>query len=170
MKKTLLQSEQISCSSFPALRGGAAAVAHWGQRFNSPGALTGTTQEEREKTVYIYMTQQHFSLVCNQTSEGGVTDLVSMSSSTVNILDVGAYWSQWKKKTPDSLNNQIKERKTVLHIKNASSHQNLQKRTKCTYQATTVNSVKLSLLLYIFVINSITAYSLQLWVMHVEQK
>lgn len=78
-------------------------MAHQGQRFNSPAALTGTTQEEREKTVYIYMTQQHSSLVCSQTSEGGVTDLISTSSSTVNILDVGAFHSQQKQlKTPIS--------------------------------------------------------------------
>ena len=61
-------------------------MARRGQRFNSPAALTGTTQEEKEKTVYIYMTQQHISEVCTWTSEAGMTDLVSVSSSTANIF------------------------------------------------------------------------------------
>lgn len=65
---------------FPAAGGGASAVAH-----RSPSALTGTRQEVQEKTVYIYVTHQHFGEVCTWTSEAGVTDLFSSSSSAANI-------------------------------------------------------------------------------------
>lgn len=60
-------------------------MAHKGQRFNSPAALTGTREEVQEKTVYIYMTRQHFGEVCTWTSEAGTADLLSSSSSTANI-------------------------------------------------------------------------------------
>lgn len=66
---------------FLLLGGGATAAAHRSQGFNSPAALTGTRQEVQEKTVYIYMTHQHFGEVCTWASEAGVTDLSSSSSS-----------------------------------------------------------------------------------------
>lgn len=71
---------------FPAVGGGAAAVAHRSQGSNSPAALTGTRQEVQEKTVYIYMTHQHFGEVCTWTSEASVTDLSSPSSSTASLI------------------------------------------------------------------------------------
>lgn len=60
-------------------------MAHRGQGFTSPAALTGTRQEVQEKTVYIYMTRQHFCKVCSRTSETSVIALFSSSSPTANI-------------------------------------------------------------------------------------
>lgn len=77
-------SDRVSAHGFPAVGGGSTAVAHRSQ-FNSPVALTGTRQEVQEKTVYIYMTHQHFGEVCTWTSEAGMTDLFFSSSSTADI-------------------------------------------------------------------------------------
>lgn len=64
-------------------------MANRGQRFNSLASLTGTRREVQEKTVYIYMTRQHFSEVCTWTSEAGMVDLFSPASSAANVLDGG---------------------------------------------------------------------------------
>lgn len=58
---------------------------HRSQGFKVSTALTGTRQEVQEKTVYIYLTHQHFGEACVWASEARVADLLSSASSAVNM-------------------------------------------------------------------------------------
>lgn len=83
---TVSYSRNQFARGFPAAGGrGSICGTHRSQGFNSPAALTGTRQEVQEKTVYIYLTHQHFGEVSAWTSEAGMTDPLSSTSPTVNM-------------------------------------------------------------------------------------